>query len=137
MAIRAGTGLGDLQDVRVLTLDKPDGWITFDVTSEPVEEGEGLWVNYSFILAISMPTVLSSFSKPVHAYVLQIIVVTNHMNGKDTHVRGLRVLGPIEYGPTSCHVNHLLIYPLRSESPYGDDPFPFKSSKYLMYQHLR
>jgi hypothetical protein len=34
--------------------------------------------------------------KPVYAYVLQIIVVANHMGGKDTHVRGLRVLGPIE-----------------------------------------
>jgi len=36
-------------------------------------------------------------SKPVYAYVLQIIVVANHMSGKDTHVRGLRILGPIEY----------------------------------------
>ena len=36
-------------------------------------------------------------SKPVHAYVLQVIILANHMNGKDTHVRGLRVLGPVEY----------------------------------------
>jgi hypothetical protein len=36
-------------------------------------------------------------SKPVYAYVLQIIVVANHMSGKDTHVRGLRILGPIEF----------------------------------------
>ena len=36
------------------------------------------------------------FSNPVYAYVLQIIVAANHMSGKDTHVRGLRVLGPIE-----------------------------------------
>ena len=26
-----------------------------------------------------------------------MIVIANHMNGKDTHVRGLRVLGPLEY----------------------------------------
>lgn len=38
----------------------------------------------------------SLLSKPVYAYVLQIIVVANHMSGKDTHVRGLRVLGPLE-----------------------------------------
>lgn len=41
LAIRAGTGPSDLQDVRVVTLDKPDGWITFDVSSEPNEDGEG------------------------------------------------------------------------------------------------
>lgn len=35
-------------------------------------------------------------SKPIYAYVLQIIVVANHMSGKDTHIRGLKVLGPIE-----------------------------------------
>lgn len=35
--------------------------------------------------------------KPVYAYLLQIIILANHMSGKDTHVRGLRVLGPLEY----------------------------------------
>lgn len=42
LAIRAGTGPNDLQDVRVVTLDKPDGWIIFDVSSEPNEDGDGL-----------------------------------------------------------------------------------------------
>jgi anaphase-promoting complex subunit 10 len=41
LAIRAGTGPMDLQDVRVATFDKPDGWVTFDVSSEPNEDGEG------------------------------------------------------------------------------------------------
>ncbi|KAF8920115.1 anaphase-promoting complex, subunit 10-domain-containing protein, partial [Mucidula mucida] len=80
LAIRAGTGASDLQDVRIITLEKPDGWITFDVSSEPNEDGDGL--------------------KPVKAYVLQIIVMSNHQSGKDTHVRGLRVLGPMEF--VSC-----------------------------------
>ncbi|KAH7919366.1 galactose-binding like protein [Leucogyrophana mollusca] len=66
LAIRAGTGPSDLQDVRVATLEKPDGWITFDVSSEPDDDGQSF--------------------KPVHAYVLQIIVVANHMSGKDTHI---------------------------------------------------
>ncbi|KAG8216425.1 galactose-binding domain-like protein [Butyriboletus roseoflavus] len=39
LAIRAGTGPSDLQDVRVASLDKPDGWITFDVSSELSEDG--------------------------------------------------------------------------------------------------
>ena len=47
-----------------------------------------------------METVLNTLTRPskaVHAYVLQVIVLTNHMNGKDTHIRGLRILGPEEY----------------------------------------
>lgn len=43
LAIRAGTGPSDLQEVRIATLDKPDGWITFDVSSELIgDEEEGL-----------------------------------------------------------------------------------------------
>lgn len=43
LAIRAGTGPSDLQDVRVATLDKPEGWITFDVSSELIgDEEDGL-----------------------------------------------------------------------------------------------
>ncbi|PPQ91829.1 hypothetical protein CVT25_000276 [Psilocybe cyanescens] len=100
LAIRAGTGLSDLQDVRIVTLDKPDGWITFDVSSEPNEEGDGL--------------------NPVYAYVLQIIVAANHMSGKDTHVRGLRVLGPVD-----------------ESSAMDDDPFPFQSPAFKMYETIR
>ncbi|KAI3604593.1 anaphase-promoting complex [Moniliophthora roreri] len=99
LAIRAGTGPSDLQDVRIITLEKPDGWLTFDVSSEPNEDGDGL--------------------KPVFAYVLQVIIVANHMNGKDTHVRGLRVLGPIE-DPTG-----------------DDDPFPFLSTEFKMHETIR
>lgn len=42
MCIRAGTGPADLQDVRVVTFEKPDGWITFDISSEARDDGEGL-----------------------------------------------------------------------------------------------
>ncbi len=42
LCVRAGTGLNDLQDVRYVTLEKPNGWITFDISTELGEEGEGL-----------------------------------------------------------------------------------------------
>jgi len=99
LAIRAGTGPSDLQDVRAVTLEKPDGWITFDVSSEPNDDGDGL--------------------KPVYAYVLQVIIVANHMSGKDTHVRGLRVLGPIE------------------DNSSGGDPFAFNALAYKIYETVR
>ncbi|KAI0084102.1 anaphase-promoting complex, subunit 10-domain-containing protein [Irpex rosettiformis] len=99
IAVRAGTGATDLQDCRVLSLDKPDGWFTFDVSAEPNDEGDG--------------------AKPVYAYVIQVIIVANHLNGKDTHVRGMRVLGPLEE-PTS-----------------ELDPFPFTNPKFRMYECIR
>ncbi|KAJ4495120.1 anaphase-promoting complex, subunit 10/DOC domain-containing protein [Lentinula edodes] len=95
LAIRAGTGPNDLQDVRIITLEKPDGWLTFDISSEPNEGGEGL--------------------KPVYAYLLQIIILANHMSGKDTHVRGLRVLGPVD----------------------EEDPFPWASTEFRMHETIR
>jgi anaphase-promoting complex subunit 10 len=100
LAIRAGTGLNDLQDVRMVTLDKPNGWITFDVSSEPNEEGDEF--------------------NPVYAYVLQILIAANHMSGKDTHVRGLRVLGPIE-----------------DTNVIGEDHFQFESPSFKMYETIR
>ncbi|KAI0926412.1 hypothetical protein AcW1_008593 [Taiwanofungus camphoratus] len=99
IAVRAGTGPSDLQDVRVVTLDKPDGWITFDVSAEPSEDGDGF--------------------KPVYAYVLQVYILANHMNGKDTHVRGLHVLGPLD------------------DMTGQEDPFPFVSPKFKMYECIR
>jgi len=99
LAIRAGTGPNDLQDIRIVTLDKPDGWVTFDISSEANEEGDGL--------------------NPVSAYVVQVIIAANHMSGKDTHVRGLRVLGPIE-----DHIPE-------------EDPFSFESPVFTQYNGIR
>ena len=80
-----------------MTLDKPDGWITFDVSSEPNEDGDGLYDYDSLSLLHFADSTETVHRNPVYAYVLQIIVAANHMSGKDTHVRGLRVLGPIGY----------------------------------------
>jgi len=99
LCIRAGTSLSDLQDVRIVTLDKPNGWITFDVSAELSDDSEGF--------------------KPIHCYVLQILVLANHVNGKDTHVRGLHVLGPID------------------DSTQDDDPFPFTTPQFKMYECVR
>jgi len=99
LCVRAGTGLNDLQDVRYVTLDKPNGWITFDVSTELGEEGEGF--------------------KPIHAYVIQVVIINNHMNGKDTHVRGLHILGPVE------------------DSAPADDPFPFVTPTFKMFESIR
>jgi anaphase-promoting complex subunit 10 len=77
-------------------------------------------------------------SKAVHAYVLQVIVLTNHMNGKDTHIRGLRILGPEEsvdvpFSLTCSHVSH------RKEPDLDgtNDPFPWTTTPFKMYRQIR
>ena len=60
IAVRAGTGPADLQDVRILTLDKPDGWITFDVSAEPNEDGDGWYVR--LVAFINAPRPTSSYN---------------------------------------------------------------------------
>jgi hypothetical protein len=36
------TSLGDLQEVHAVTLDHSDGWIMFDISAEPTDNGKGL-----------------------------------------------------------------------------------------------
>ena len=38
--IRAGTGANDIQDVRIVTFEKPNGWKEIDLSPEVMEDGE-------------------------------------------------------------------------------------------------
>ncbi|TXT09057.1 hypothetical protein VHUM_02531 [Vanrija humicola] len=77
VSIRAGTGVHDLQEVRFEEFSKPDGWVRIPL--RPLEaDGSG------------------GDGPPVPAHHLRIVIVANHLNGKDTHVRGLKVFGPPE-----------------------------------------
>lgn len=35
-------------------------------------------------------------SRPVRIYMLQIAIVANHQNGRDTHLRQIRIHAPVE-----------------------------------------
>jgi len=76
-------------------------------------------VRFRRLIILTNFDAVSCHSKPVYAYVLQIIVVANHMSGKDTHVRGLRVLGPIE------------------DNAADGDPFSFVTTNFKMYEGIR
>lgn len=42
LTIRAGTGHSDLQDIKAVPLEKPEGWVTFDISPELLgDEEEG------------------------------------------------------------------------------------------------
>jgi anaphase-promoting complex subunit 10 len=70
--LRAGTTHNDLEDVRTLELDQPSGWVRVPV-GDP--NGKGL-------------------QRYLRTWYLQIVVSAMHQNGRDTHIRAIRVLGP-------------------------------------------
>ena len=37
---------------------------------------------------------VSSCSEPLKAYFVQLAVISNHQNGRDTHIRQVKVFGP-------------------------------------------
>lgn len=72
----------------------------------------------------------------MYAYVLQIMIAANHMSGKDTHVRGLRVLGAVEYEVLFSLQAFILILDHRDNAK-DDDPFAFESLPYKMFETIR
>ncbi|KAK4683908.1 anaphase-promoting complex subunit 10, partial [Tremellales sp. Uapishka_1] len=76
IAIKAGTGLHDLQEVRSMEFEKPNGWIPISLRPMEVSETEA---------EIDGP--------PIPCHHLRLLIIANHLNGKDTHVRGLKVFG--------------------------------------------
>ncbi|XP_035227445.1 anaphase-promoting complex subunit 10-like [Stegodyphus dumicola] len=70
ISVRAGTHFHDLQEVEVMELNEPSGWVR-----------------------IPLKDVLD---QPIRTYLVQIAVLSNHQNGRDTHLRQIRVHSPVE-----------------------------------------
>lgn len=69
ITLLAGTGYHDLIPFSTLEFAQPKGWI--DVSLDNVGGGED--------------------GKTLRAFLVQVRVMENHQNGKDTHVRGLKI----------------------------------------------
>lgn len=74
ISIRSGTHFNDLQEVEIVDLVEPHGWIVVPVRDVRVED------------------------TPIRTFMLQIAVIANHQNGRDTHMRQIKILSPID-GP--------------------------------------
>jgi anaphase-promoting complex subunit 10 len=74
LSLRAGTTCHDLAQVHAVDLAEPQGWVTVPLNG---------------IDAKGDPTTL-------RAFFLQICVVSMHQNGRDTHIRQVKVFGPRE-----------------------------------------
>lgn len=69
VSVRAGHTYHDLKEVRVVELEEPSGWVVVPLTTEGTNE-------------------------PLRAFYVQLAVLANHQNGRDTHIRQVKVFGP-------------------------------------------
>ncbi|KAL0481389.1 kinetochore component Apc10 [Acrasis kona] len=83
--IRAGSSAYDLREIRAVEWKEPCGWhyVTFlekdDDSAEQDETDE------------SGPT------KVISTNMIQIVVEANHQNGRDTHIRQIKIFGPCNF----------------------------------------
>lgn len=70
LSIRSGTHFNDLNEIEVVTMCEPSGWTV-------------------------IPT-RNIRDKPIRTFMLQIAVISNHQNGRDTHMRQIKIHSPVE-----------------------------------------
>jgi anaphase-promoting complex subunit 10 len=84
IVISAGTGLYDLTEVKTIELREPRGWQTVNVG----EFGREYHHPHSHF---QHKLICRSVIK---AFLVQISILANHQNGKDTHLRGVKIFAP-------------------------------------------
>lgn len=79
----AGMGTHDLQEFAEMSFEHPKGWISVDFDKVgPIPDADGAQLDGS----------IDWSSRPVlRAFLVQVRVIENHQNGKDTHLRGLQI----------------------------------------------
>lgn len=75
ISVRAGNHFHDLQEVELIDLSEPSGWVSISLKD--------------------------SNDAPIRAFLIQIAVISNHQNGRDTHIRQIKVHSPVQNTPVS------------------------------------
>ncbi|TPX32457.1 hypothetical protein SmJEL517_g04471 [Synchytrium microbalum] len=68
ISVRAGNHFQDLQEVNLIEFEEPVGWTCLPLNSASPEQ-------------------------PIRTHLLQFAVISNHQNGKDTHIRLIKIYG--------------------------------------------
>jgi anaphase-promoting complex subunit 10 len=69
ITVRSGISFNDLQDLQTAEFTEPSGWVIIKLDKK--------------------------FGRPHRAWMIQIAIVSNHQNGRDTHVRQVKVYAPV------------------------------------------
>ncbi|XP_075277177.1 anaphase-promoting complex subunit 10 isoform X2 [Opisthocomus hoazin] len=91
ISVRVGNNFHNLQEIRQLELVEPSGWIHVPLTD--------------------------THKKPIRTFMIQIAVLANHQNGRDTHMRQIKVYTPVE--ESSIAISGLGIQERRRLQPFS------------------
>ena len=80
IVIKAGTHVNDLREIGSYDLLEPAGWI---------------------IIPLKDPKDVKNL--PIKTWMLQLAVLANHQNGRDTHIRQIKIHSPIETTSVILH----------------------------------
>ena len=104
LSVRIGSGYYDLQEVQVIDLREPNGWVRIPLALSRNEADRGIPRQES--VSIRDKSFGGAFDY-VRTFVIQIAIISNHQNGRDTHLRGLKLFTPKEHRSTTlCEINH-------------------------------
>ena len=82
-----GSSYYDLQEIKTVELEEPQGWVVVPLALNSNEGG---------LAADGSKDITGGSSSQgfVRTHCLQIAVLSNHQNGRDTHLRQIKVFGP-------------------------------------------
>jgi len=105
LSVRIGSSHHDLQEVQVVDLREPDGWVRIPLAVPPVSNPERE-LSRQDCAAIRDKTFGGAFDF-VRCFCVQIAIISNHQNGRDTHIRNLRLFGPkVQRGISLAPIMH-------------------------------
>jgi len=79
LSVRVGSHFNDLTELHQVELNEPSGWIIIHLHADTAADAQ--------------PT--SATNTAVRAFMIQIAVLSNHQNGRDTHLRHIKIHSPV------------------------------------------
>ncbi|XP_039194899.1 anaphase-promoting complex subunit 10 isoform X1 [Crotalus tigris] len=100
ISVRVGNNFHNLQEIRQLELVEPSGWIHVPLTD--------------------------THKKPIRTFMIQIAVLANHQNGRDTHMRQIKVYTPVEESsigkfPRCTTIDFMMYRSIRALKNFGKE----------------
>ena len=86
LSIRSGMTFHDLTECKVVEFSEPVGWCSIVLHQPPIDDDEEEEEEEQKEKKLSL--------RPIKTHFLQICVVSMHQNGRDTHIRQIKIFGP-------------------------------------------
>ena len=131
----AGMGVHDIQDFAEMSFEQPTGWIDVDFSNVgPIEPGEDDNDDPNKEIDWSRRPVL-------RAFLVQVRILENHQNGKDTHLRAVQLFARDESQEIrtakKVPTKPLKQLPTRVNKPKIAEPNNIKKASWMMEPDLR